>query len=503
MPGKISRTHVVAIGILALSVGMGGVALNVSGSDVGGAFAQTPKKATKKPAAAQSKTKEQPPSITEDTDDPAVWGKVFPLQYELYLKTVDMSRTKYGGSEATPHTPTQADPRSIVAQSKVEEDPGLKAMWQGYAFAADFREERGHAYMLEDQTYTKRQVVAAQPGACMNCHASTYGAYKKAGDGDITKGFAKINQMPYAEAIKLVKHPVSCIDCHDPQTLALRVTRPAFIAGIKAFKASQGVSDYDVNKQATRQEMRAYVCGQCHVEYYFKGAERQLTFPWAKGLKVDNITDYYDEIGFRDWTHKDTGAPALKAQHPEFEVWNQGVHARSGVTCADCHMPQIQYKGATVSDHWVRSPVLNLKAACLGCHLQHDAKLTEQEMKSRVEEIQDKHWKLRQDAMAALVGLIDDIKAAKAAGKSDADLKTALYLQRRGQFYLDFIEAENSTGFHAPQEAARILGESINFSRQGQIALRDPNFKPSVTVVDIPPPPTLPPLAAPAAPATK
>jgi nitrite reductase (cytochrome c-552) len=440
-----------------------------------------------------------PYPIDDNADDPAIWGKAFPLQYELYLKTVDTTRTKYGGSEALPHSPKQGDPRSIVSQSKVEEDPGLKAMWQGYAFAEDFREERGHAYMLEDQTYTRRQVVAAQPGACMNCHASTYVAYKKLGDGDITKGFEKVNQMPYAEARKLVKHPVSCIDCHDSRTLRLRVTKPAFIEGIKAFKASQGIKDYDVNKQATHNEMRAYVCGQCHVEYYFKGAERRLVYPWAKGLKIDDIQTYYDEIGFRDWTHKDTGAPALKAQHPEFEVWSQGIHARSGVTCSDCHMPQMKYKKATVSDHWVRSPMLNVKNACLGCHQRHDAKITEQELKNRVEEIQDRHWKLRQDAMAALVGLIDDLKAAKAAGKSNDDLKTALYLQRRAQFYLDFIEAENSTGFHAPQEAARILGESINFARQGQIAVRDPSFKPTVAVVDIPPPLTLPPLAPPAA----
>jgi nitrite reductase (cytochrome c-552) len=437
--------------------------------------------------------------INDDVDDPAVWGKIFPLQYELYLKTTDMQRTKHGGSEAVPRTPTQADPRSVVAKSKVEEDAGLRAMWQGYAFATDFREDRGHSYALEDQTYTLRTQVVAQPGACMNCHASTYVAYKNAGNGDITRGFERINQMPFADAVKLVKHPVSCIDCHDSQTLALRVTRPAFIEGMKALKASQGIQDYDVNKQATRQEMRSYVCGQCHVEYYFQGAERRLVFPWSKGLKVENIMAYYDEIGFRDWTHKDTGAPALKAQHPEFELWNQGTHARSGVTCSDCHMPRIEYKGATVSDHWVRSPVLNITNACLGCHQRHDAKLTEQELRDRVDEIQDRHWNLRQDAMTALVGLIDNLKTARAAGRSDADLRTALYLQRRAQFYFDFVEAENSIGFHAPQEAARILGESINFSRQGQIAVRDPGFKPTVAIVDIPPPPKLPPLTSPGA----
>ncbi|HSC99810.1 MAG TPA: ammonia-forming cytochrome c nitrite reductase subunit c552, partial [Casimicrobiaceae bacterium] len=183
--------------------------------------------------------KDAGPPFSDDIDDPASWGKAFPQQYELYKKTVDMQRTKYGGSEAMPRTPTQADPRSVVSRSKVDEDKGLKAIWQGYAFAEDFREDRGHAYMLDDQRFTRRQVVVKQPGACVNCHASMYLAYKKAGDGDITKGFEKINAMPYAEASKLVSHPVACIDCHDPSSMALRVTRPAFIEGIKAAKAAQ------------------------------------------------------------------------------------------------------------------------------------------------------------------------------------------------------------------------------------------------------------------------
>jgi nitrite reductase (cytochrome c-552) len=110
-----------------------------------------------------------------------------------------------------------------------------------------------------------------QPGTCINCHASMYVAYKKLGNGDLIKGFEAINKMPYDEARKNVDHPVACIDCHDPKTMQLRVTRPGFMEGMKALKASQGVKDYDVNRDATRQEMRAFVCGQCHVEYYFKG----------------------------------------------------------------------------------------------------------------------------------------------------------------------------------------------------------------------------------------
>ena len=462
------------------------------------AFAQEAKQPEKsksaKPQPSKSKTakgqaakKDEPWPINDDVDDPAAWGKVFPLHYELYKKTVDMQRTKYGGSEGVPRTPTQADPRALVSRTKVDEDIGLKTMWQGYAFAADFREERGHAYMLEDQKFTQRQQVVQQPGACLNCHASTYLANKKAGDGDITKGFEKINAMPYSEAVKLVQHPVACIDCHDAQNISLRISRPAFIEGIRAYKASQGIQNYDVNKQATQDEMRAYVCGQCHVEYYFRGPEKRLVFPWAKGLKVEQIQAYYDEIKFQDWTHKDTGAPALKAQHPEFELWSQGVHARAGVTCADCHMPKISHQGTMLSDHWVRSPVLNIKDACLGCHKKHDAKITENELKARVEQIQDRHWNLREHAMTALMSLIADLKAAKEVGGSDADLATARYLQRRAQFYLDFVEAENSTGFHAPQEAARILGESLNYARQGQIAVRDKKFIPTVPVVEFPP----------------
>ena len=123
--------------------------------------------------------------LNDETVDPAVWGKNFPLQYDSYRRTVDQVRTRYGGSEAVPRTLTEADPRSLVAQSRLEEDPRLKTMWAGYAFAKDFREERGHAYMLEDQTLTERQQVTQQPGTCMHCHASVYVPYKQLGGGDL------------------------------------------------------------------------------------------------------------------------------------------------------------------------------------------------------------------------------------------------------------------------------------------------------------------------------
>lgn len=405
-------------------------------------------------------------ALNDTIDDPAVWGRNFPLQYDLYRRTVDQKRTKYGGSEAVPRTPTDADPRSVVAQSRLEEDPRLKTFWAGYAFAVDFREERGHAYMLDDQMFTQRQVVTHQPGTCLHCHASVYKAYRRLGNGDLIAGFEKMNQMPYFEARKLVQHPVSCIDCHDPETMQLRVTRPGFIEGIRALKASQGVKDYDVNTQATRQEMRTFVCGQCHVEYYFKGPEKRLTYPWAKGLKVDSIMAYYDSVKQTDWVHAVSGAKVLKAQHPEFEMYNQGIHARSGVACADCHMPYQRVGAMKISDHWVRSPVLNINRACQTCH-----KWPEDELRKRVETIQDRTFELRNTALDAVIKLTNDIAVAVKRDSTQPAIAKARDYQRRAQFFADFVEAENSMGFHADQEAARILGRSIDYSRRGQIVL--------------------------------
>jgi nitrite reductase (cytochrome c-552) len=405
--------------------------------------------------------------LTNQTEDPAIWGKDFPMQYDDYLRTVDQVRTRYGGSEAMERTPTHADPRSVVAQSRLEEDPRLKTMWAGYAFAKDFREERGHAYMLDDQTYTLRQQGGKQPGTCIHCHASIEVPYTKAGNGDLMKGFEKFNQMPFGQARKLVNHPIACIDCHDPETLQLRVTRPGFIEGMRALKASTGVQNYDVNRDATRQEMRSFVCGQCHVEYYFKGPQKRLVYPWANGLKVEQILAYYDKEQFKDWSHADTGAPVLKAQHPEFELWNQGIHARSGVACADCHMPYKRVGALKISDHHVRSPLLNINNACQTCH-----KWPESELKERAEAIQERTQKMRNLAMDALVELIGDLKSARAASAPEPEVTSAQDFQRKAQFYLDFVEAENSSGFHAPEEALRILGESINFARKGQLALR-------------------------------
>ncbi len=271
--------------------------------------------------------------------------------------------------------------------------------------------------------------------------------------------------------------------------MALTVTRPGFIRGIAALASSeaptpatpsidrwrQGKRDkpYDPNVDASRQEMRSFVCGQCHVEYYC-GTKAPLTFPWGKGLRVENMEQFWDEMKFAsgekfyDYKHAETGAEILKAQHPEFELWSQGIHARSGVSCADCHMPYAREGATKVSDHWVRSPLLNVNRACQSCH-----RFSENELLARVDLIQSRNSDLLQRSGKAIVDAITAIVAAKSAGANDAQLTAARDLQRKAQWRIDFIAAENSMGFHAPQEAARVLGEAIDYARQSQLAARE------------------------------
>lgn len=373
--------------------------------------------------------------IPEDTIDPAVWGRNFPRQYDAFMKTKDDTiSTPYGGS---------------VPYSKLERHPDKIRIWAGYGFSKDYNEERGHYYGLIDQKRTKR-MNDKQPGACANCHAAEAPVLIK------QMGWEAFNKGPYHVISDSLHLGTSCNDCHDPQTMQLRISRPAFLNAMQA----RGI---DVS-QATRQEMRSYVCAQCHVEYYFLGDNKLLTFPWEKGLNVDNINDYYDEYGFRDWVHAETGAPMIKIQHPEFEMYSTGLHAASGVACADCHMPYVREGSVKVSDHWLRSPLTNLNNACQTCHKQ-----SEEHLRDRVLTIQNRTAGLLKSAEAALIDAIDAIKAAQEAGVADAGLEQARQLHRKASLRWDFVASENSTGFHSPQESARILADAINFARQAQL----------------------------------
>ncbi len=416
-------------------------------------------------------------NLSEDIVDPAIWGRNFPFQYDQYLRTVDTIRTKYGGSEAF---------------SKLDNDPRLREIFAGYAFSIDYREERGHAYMLSDQRQTERVLKKKQPGACIQCHGSVLKMYRdvgvKNGASDkewdrldaIKKGFEIVCAMPFDSATKLVSHPVACIDCHDPKTMQLRVWRPGFLNGIarlaesndplpqypsiERWRKSHHSEAYDPNKLASRQEMRTFVCGQCHVEYYFKGDHKLLTYPWHNGLQPEKILAYYDTVKFFDWKHAISNAPVLKAQHPEFETFTQGIHSRAGVACADCHMPYMRQGAVKISDHQVRSPLLNVNRACQVCHAVPEAELI-----NRVDHIQNQNKEMLDRAENALVNLIRVIDKAQKSGATDQQLEKARDFNRKAQWFCDFVNAENSMGFHANQESARVLAEAIDYARQGEI----------------------------------
>jgi nitrite reductase (cytochrome c-552) len=434
----------------------------------------------------QKKQEERTPyvrlvQVGENDTDPAKWGINWPLQYDGYKRTALPTHTRFGGHGGSETLPEQ----------KIERDPWLKRMFLGYAFSIDYRDRRGHMHMLDDQEATKR-LSKPQSGSCLHCHASIMPLYRELGDGDAMKGFEKSYTFSYQQLDKKLHdtghaHPVSCVDCHEPTTMALRVTRPGFLVGIRALAASDAAAPampsialwrqgnrehaYDPNVDATRNEMRSFVCGQCHVEYYCS-TKMPLTFPWGKGLRADDIEAFWNETkfpdgsAFYDYAHAETQSHVLKAQHPEFELWSQGIHARSGVSCADCHMPYAREGATKVSDHWVRSPLLNINRACQTCH-----RIPEAELAARVDTIQSRNYELMQRGGVAITALMDSIVRAQNTGASAESLDAARVFQRQAQWRLDFIAAENSMGFHAPQEAARVLAEAIDYARQGELSV--------------------------------
>jgi nitrite reductase (cytochrome c-552) len=481
--------------------------------------------------------------VTDDTVDPATWGTNWPRQYDGYRRTADPTHTEYGGAIV--------GAEGALPPQKAERNPWLTRVFAGYLFAIDFRERRGHAFMLSDQEVTKRNVRAEgkQSGNCLHCHASIMPLYRKLGREalpratpaeQVARGLERVSEMSYWDAHGLLAettggpHPVSCVDCHDPSSMELRVTRPGFIEGIQALAASDATvpqlpsigrwrqgdrsRPFDPNLDGSRQELRSFVCGQCHVEY-FCGKGLTIFFPWGRGLRVEDIEANYDERvvkgrRFRDFVHAETGMDVLKAQHPEFEVWSQGVHAMSGVACADCHMPYRREGALKVSEHWVRSPLLQTNRSCGACHAFGD-----EELEARVVMIQDRHHALLQRAGQAAIAMLDalvavrrrhgdrlretvgaEVRAAKVqdpafaalgaeeqarvvdgevdqrlqvlwqkAVDEDSRYRELGELQRQAQWRLDFVASENSMGFHAPQEMARILAESIDLSRQAQV----------------------------------
>ncbi len=379
--------------------------------------------------------------IVEWEPDNAVWGQSYPRQYEAYLKTrVTDTRTKFGGSY----------PRDYL-----EEDPFQVILFAGYGFSKEYLQARGHYYAVQDVRETARITTPFNAATCWTCKSTDV---PRMMDKMGVKDFYAAN---FHDLKSEITHPIGCQDCHDPNTLRLRITRPALR---EAFAAMGRNID-----EASHQEMRSLVCSQCHVEYYFKtdeaaGLTNYLTFPWPKGTTADDMLAYYDAIDFADYVHPISGTRIVKAQHPDYELYRTGVHSFRDVSCADCHMPYRTEGGVKFTDHHVQSPLLNIANSCAVCH-----RWSEEELRGRVEGIQTKVSEAMLQAEEALVHAHFDVAAAVQAGTADDDLRAARALVRGAQFRWDYVSATNGMGFHSPQESMRLLGEAANLAQQARV----------------------------------
>jgi nitrite reductase (cytochrome c-552) len=368
--------------------------------------------------------------------DSSIWGENFPNQYSTFLKTeTNQETTEYGGSLKT---------------SNLEEDPMLVELFAGYPFSIDYEEDRGHMNSKTDVEDTGR-INEKSPGTCYSCKSSNNPRLWT------DMGMANYDKTPFKELSNQIEHPIGCANCHEANTMRLVVTNPA----LKEALEYQGK---DLTT-FTRQEMRTIVCANCHVEYYFAGEGKYLTFPWEKGTKIENISEYYKEEGFKDWDHATSSAPMIKMQHPEYELFSaDSTHYKAGVSCADCHMPYTRDGAAKFSTHDVKSPLLNAETACGACHTDV-AYVT-----GRVGIIQDQVHETMLATEEAIIEAINAIQAAALVeGVDETKLAEARDLHREAQLRWDFIAAENSMGFHNPEEALRILAAATDLARQAQL----------------------------------
>ncbi len=368
--------------------------------------------------------------------DPAVWGKYYPQEYNSYLKNYEMapSPTGFGGN--------------LKIQKSVKE-PELLINFKGMPFSVDYTYRRGHPYSLKDLLESKR-VGPQTAGGCMTCKtANLIDIYRDMGDS-----YAK---TPLADLVPRMKVPIVCANCHDPQNMNLRVINPAFIQAMERRKI-------DI-KKATRQEMRSYVCAQCHSTYFIAPADKRVIFPWDKGLLPEQMYAFYQEkpFGFeQDWVHPDSGVKTLKVRHPDYETWLGGSHGRAGVTCIDCHMPYVMENGRKYTSHWVTSPMKKIQESCRPCHTEDNDWLLD-----RVKNIQNNNWQIQRIAgqtIARAHGVIG--KAAQVKNVNAAELDKSRELLRKAQFYWDLVAAENGVGFHNPSQCLNTLGQAVDLAHQ-------------------------------------
>lgn len=378
-----------------------------------------------------------------------IWGENYPREYQTWKKTADMDfKSKHMGN---------------MQEDVLEARPEMVVMWAGYAFAMDYGAPRGHMHAVTDVRNTLRtgspftEEENMQPGTCWSCKSP-----------DVPRmmhemGIAEFYKGKWSSLGHEIVNPIGCADCHDHKTMNLNISRPGLIEAFE--RQGKNITD------ATAQEMRSLACAQCHVEYYFKGDGKYLTFPWDKGTTVEQIEAYFDEVGHVDWVHKLSRAPMLKAQHPDYEIFMMGPHAQRGLSCADCHMPYKVDGGIKYSDHQISSPLRNIANTCQTCHRD-----SEDNLRKYVYEYQDKALEIRDRVEQEITKAHVYAKHAWDNGATEAQMKEALNLIRQAQWRWDFVVASHGATFHAPVESQRILAHSLDKAHQANQALQSVLF---------------------------
>lgn len=388
----------------------------------------------------------KPPATIGNPDNSSYSGS-FKFQYQTWKSTDEMkANTRYGGSGF----------RDYLAAA-----PNLVILWAGYAFSKEYNQARGHSYAMHDVKATGRRNEAT-PATCYSCKGPNVPV---AMNRDGVKAFYANKFDHY---VNEMGSSIGCADCHEPKTMKLQISRPALIEGYMAMGK-------DINK-VPEEEKASLTCAQCHVEYHFKGADKYLKFPWNFGQTAEDFARYYNTIGFSDWTHTISGAKMVKMQHPDFELFKQGLHGKRGVSCADCHMPKETINGKEITNHQIQSPLYMADKTCGNCHAW-----SADEAKKRVYEIQDRTRDLLTRAERILTRAHLEIGDAKKLGATDAELESVRMQISMAQMYWDYVAAANSMGFHAPQESARVLGKSIDMAQECRIETQEIRMKKGAT----------------------
>ncbi len=412
----------------------------------------------------QAVSLEQAP-IPGGTIDPAVWGKAYPIQYEMWKKTEEpapkgLSKYKRG---------FDAD---RVTYDKLAEYPYMALLFNGWGFGVEYNEPRGHAYMVRDQLEIDPSRIKAG-GVCLTCKTP----YAVQLQREMGKNYFS---LPYKEVLAKIPENertlgVACIDCHNSSDMSLKISR----------QFTLGAALKDMGKdpeKLTKAEMRSLVCAQCHVTYCIRKDKEMKSvgvfFPWQGGkwggITIENIIrKIRSDPAYLEWKQGVTGFKMGFIRHPEFEMYsNDSVHWKAGVTCADCHLPQVEVNGRKVSDHRVMSPLKNNLKACGACHAEDPEALRDQ-----VTAIQDRTVSLMLRsgyATATAAKLFETVHKAQAEGrKIDGALyDRAKYCYEEAFYRCVFVGAENSVGFHNPTEALRILGDATAFATKSEALLR-------------------------------